>query len=142
MDEAVLMHADVDERAKLGNVGDDALKDHVRLDVGELADGLGEAGSDKLIPRIAAGLSEFFEDVRDGEAAGRELLCVNPREKLRTLDEQVDGHVECLGDLLDHWVGFRVDGGAIEGVLPVADAKEAGGLLEGLRADAGNLVEL
>jgi hypothetical protein len=47
-----------------------------------------------------------------------------------------------LGDLLDHWVGLGVDGGAIEGILPVADAKEAGGLLEGLSADAGNLVEL
>jgi len=35
-----------------------------------------------------------------------------------------------------------VDGSAVERVLPVADAKEAGGLLEGLSADTRNLVEL
>ena len=34
------MHADVDEGAELGDVGDDAFKHHSRLDVGELADRL------------------------------------------------------------------------------------------------------
>ena len=35
-----------------------------------------------------------------------------------------------------------MDGGAVEGVLAISNAKEAGGLLEGFGADAGNLVEL
>jgi len=86
------MHADVDERAKLGNVGDDALRTMSGWTSVNSRHGLGEAGSDKLIPRIGGrGFTEFFEDVRDGELPGRELPCVNPREKLRTLDERSMG---------------------------------------------------
>ena len=46
------------------------------------------------------------------------------------------------GDLLDHGVGLGVNGGHVEGVIAVADAQEAGGLLEGLGADAGHLLQL
>ena len=70
VDQTVLVDADVHEGPKLGDVGDDALKDHTGLDVGELADGLGEVGGDELVPWIAAGLTEFFKDVRDGEGPG------------------------------------------------------------------------
>jgi hypothetical protein len=74
VDQTVLVDADVHEGSKLGDVGDDALKDHPGLNVGELADGLGEVGGDELVPWIATGLTEFFEDVRDGEGPGGELL--------------------------------------------------------------------
>ena len=46
--------------------------------------------------------------------------------------------VERAGDLLDHWVGLGMDGRHVERIVAVADAQKAGGLLEGLGADAGN----
>ncbi len=142
VDQTVLVDADVHEGSKLGDVGDDALKDHAGLNVGELADGLGEVGGDELVPWIATGLTEFFEDVRDGEGPGGELLCVDLGEELRALDEFGDGGVEGSGNLLDDRIRLGMDGGAVEGVLAVSDAQEAGGLLEGFGADTGNLVEL
>ena len=63
VDQTILVNADIHERPKLGDVGDDALKDHAGLNVGELADGLGEVGGDELVPWIATGLTEFFEDI-------------------------------------------------------------------------------
>ena len=40
------------------------------------------------------------------------------------------------GDLLDHRVRLGMDGGHVERVLAAADAQEAGGLFEGLGAEA------
>ncbi len=142
VDQTVLVDADVHEGSELCDVGDDALKDHAGLYVGELADGLGEVGGDELVPWVATGLTEFFEDVRDGEGAGGELLCVDLVEELWALDEFGDGGIEGSGNLLDDRVRLRMDGGAVEWILAVSDAKEAGGLLEGFGADTGNLVEL
>ena len=142
VDQTVLVDANIHEGPKLGDVGDDALKDHAGLNVGKLADVLGEIGGDELVARIATGLAQLFEDVRDGEGPGGELLCVDFGEELRALDEFGDGGVEGSGNLLDDRVRLGMDGGAVERVLAVADAKEAGGLLEGFGADAGDLVEL
>ena len=80
VNEAVLVDADVDEGSELGDVGDDALEHHVRLDVSELANGLGEAGCDELVARVAAGLAKFFEDVGDRERTRGELFRVDLAE--------------------------------------------------------------
>src|ERR1700722_5606563 len=61
---------------------------------------------------------------------------------MRALDEFDDRGAEGSGNLLDDRVRLGMDGGAVEGVLAISDAKEAGGLLEGFGADTGNLVEL
>ena len=142
VDQTVLVDADVHERSKLGDVGDNALKHHAGLNVGELANGLREVGCDELITWIATRLTEFFEDVRDSKGPGGEMFCVDFVEELRALDEFGDGGVEGLGNLFDDRVRLGMDGGAVERVLAVSDAKEAGGLLEGFGADTGNLVEL
>ncbi len=97
VDEAVLMDADVDEGAELGDVGDDAFEDHAGLNVGELADVIVEVGGDELVAWIAAGLAELFENVVDGEGARRRVLCVDFGEELRALDELGDGGAERIG---------------------------------------------
>ena len=94
MNEAVLVDADIDEGAELGDVGDDAFEDHVGLDVCELADLFVEAGGDELVARVAAGFAEFLEDIVDGEAACGEIFYVDLRQELRGLDEFGDGCVE------------------------------------------------
>ena len=73
----VLVHADVDERAERGDVGDDALQHHPGPQVGDLLDALGEGGGAELRPRVAAGLLQLGEDVghrRQPEAVVDELL--------------------------------------------------------------------
>jgi hypothetical protein len=48
VNKAVLMDANVDECAELGDIGDDAFDDHFWLSVGELADFFVEIRSDKI----------------------------------------------------------------------------------------------
>ena len=60
------MHADIDEGAERGDVGDDALELHAGLEVGDLVDAVLEGCRLELGARITAGLLEFGEDVRDG----------------------------------------------------------------------------
>src|ERR1700682_983570 len=83
VDQTVLMHADVDEGSELGDVGDDALEYHVRLDVAKLAYLFVEAGCDELIARVAAGLAKFLEDIAYGIGAGGEVFGVDFGKDLR-----------------------------------------------------------
>ena len=69
--EPVLMHADVDEGAERGNVGDDAFELHAGLQVGDLVDALLERRRLELRARIAAGLFQLGENVGDGRDAER-----------------------------------------------------------------------
>ena len=79
MNQSVLVDADVDERAELGDVGDDAFEDHSWLNVGDLADFFGEAWSDELLARIAARLSQFLQNVLECERTGGDLAGDRPR---------------------------------------------------------------
>ncbi len=80
MHEAVLVHADVDERAEVGDVGHDALERHAGLQILQIFDALTEDSRLELRPRIAPGLLELGQDVLHrrhaeplvGEAGGRE----------------------------------------------------------------------
>ena len=57
--EAVLVHADVDEGAEGGDVGDDAFEDHVGLQVGKRLDAVLECSRFEFWARIAAGLFQL-----------------------------------------------------------------------------------
>ena len=72
------MHADIDEGAEGGDVGDHAFELHAGLQVGDLLDALLERRGLELGTRIAARLLEFGEDVGDrrhAEAARRRIAC-------------------------------------------------------------------
>jgi hypothetical protein len=64
---AVLVDADVDECAELGDIGDDAFEDHFWLIVGELAEFFVEPWSDKLLARIAARPAHLPQNVLNCE---------------------------------------------------------------------------
>ena len=53
------MHADVDEGAEGGDVGDDAFEDHVGLQVGKRLDAVLECSRFEFWARIAAGLFQL-----------------------------------------------------------------------------------
>ena len=63
------MHADIDERAERGDVGDDALEHHARLEIVERLDAVLELRRLEGRARIAAGLLQLVQDVGDGRQA-------------------------------------------------------------------------
>ena len=136
------MDANVDECAELGDVGDDAFEDHFGLHVGELTDFFIETGSDNLLTRIAARLTQLLQNVLDGERAGVDLEGIDLDQKLRICDQLADQCTQRASDLLDHRIRFRMDSRAIQRILAVADAQETGSLLVRFGPDAGDFVEL
>ena len=58
------------------------------------------------------------------------------------MNQLCDGSVEGACDLFYQRVRLGVNGGAIERVFSITNAEEAGGLLEGFRADTWDFIEL
>ena len=139
------MDADIDEGSELGDVGDDAFEDHADGDIPHLLDVFAEGGDDELIAGVAAGFAEFLADIVEGEDAdllGLEPLHLHLLDHFRLGDEFGDGETQRGGNCFNDRVRLGVDGGHIEGVVAIADAEEAGGLLERLGAEAGDGHEL
>ena len=63
MHQAVLMNADINERAEVGDVGHSAFEDHPRQQVVHRLYAIGELGGFKLRARVAARLFQLFDDV-------------------------------------------------------------------------------
>ncbi|HEY1734154.1 MAG TPA: hypothetical protein VGG23_06880, partial [Acidimicrobiales bacterium] len=143
--EAVLVDADVDERAERGDVGDDALEDHARLEVAQGVHAVREGRGLELGARVAARLLEFLEDVVDGGQAERlvgELGRIEAAQRLAVADQRADVFAGLLHDAADHRVGLGVYAGRVEGVVAAPDAEEARALLERLRAKPGHVPEV
>jgi hypothetical protein len=137
--EAVLMHADVQERTEVGDVRDDTLERHARREIGELAHALLEGRSLELGPRITARLLELRDDVGDGAQA---KALVRERGRIERPQERGVAHhlrkrqARAREDTLDDGIRLGVNGAAVERVLADLDPEEAGALLERLRPRA------
>ena len=144
VDEAVLVHADVDERAEVGDVGDDAFELHARLQVVELLDAVLERRGLEFGTRIAARLFQLRNDVDDrrhAEVGVGEIGGTHFAQKILVADHRLDRAPGRRRDTLDNGVGLGMDGGTIERVLRVHDAQEARRLLEGFRPEARHLLQ-
>src|SRR5579872_787602 len=64
MDEAVLVNADIDERAKSSDIGHRPFEQHARLKVADVIDAFGEYRGLELRPWIAARLFKFGDESR------------------------------------------------------------------------------
>src|SRR5579871_3446827 len=131
------MDAHVNKGSELGHVGNNTFEQHPLLKVSDLLNAVHKIGREELIAWVASGFAEFFQDVGESVDANGDAAPVDFVEQSRLFDELLNRRPEALGDLLDHRIGFGVNGGDVEGVIAVADSQEAGGLLEGLGADAG-----
>jgi len=141
VDEAVLVHADVHERAECSDVGDDAGKFHSGLKLLHFIDAFGEFEDFELLARVASGFGEFAEDVFQcgkADVIGDVFLRLDFITSRFVAEEIGDGAAEVGGYGVHEWIAFRVNGAGVEGVGAVANAEEAGGLLEGLGAKAGD----
>src|SRR5450830_557816 len=66
MYQAILVHADIDESAKRGHVGDHAFQDHVWAQVADFFHAFLEGGSGKFRTRIAARFFQLLQDIGNG----------------------------------------------------------------------------
>ena len=95
-------------------------------------------------PRVAARLGELVHNVAQGgqtDFAGNVAFQLNLGSCAGLAHQLVDGTCGILRHLFDQGVAFGVDGALIEGVLGIANAQEAGALLEGFGAQTGHAVE-
>ena len=143
--EAIVVHADIDERAERGHVRDEALEHHARLEVLHRGDVVAELRRIELRARIAAGLLELADDVTQGRLA--DFATDVPREVDRVDDLGIADELgEWGGDvrrhLLDEVVALRVHRRAIERVRATPDPQEPGRLLERLGTEPHDILEL
>ncbi len=144
MHQPILVHADVDERAEGRHVGHHAFQHHAGLQVLDVFHAVLEGGGLEFRARIAAGLLEFAQDVdhgRQAELVVGELQRGQAAQRLAVAEHVADAFLDALENALHHRIRFRVHRGAVERVVAVVDAQEAGGLLEGLVAQARHLPE-
>ncbi len=145
MHQAVLMDADIDEGAEVGDVGHDARKLHARH---EVVDGM-HAGVELerlgFAARVEAGLLQFLHDIverRHAHRLGDIAVEVDAAACGRVLHQVTHAAAAVLGHVLHHGVALRVDGAGVERVLGAGDAQEAGALREGGRTEARHFLQL
>ena len=73
VDQAILVHADVHERAEVDHVAHGALELHAHLEVLDAARRLREHDLRGVVARVAAGLLELRHDVAQGGDTAAEL---------------------------------------------------------------------
>jgi len=105
MHQAVLVHADVDERSEVRDVGHDAFELHSGRQVSELFDPLLERGGAELGTRIPPGLLELRQDIlhrRQAELRVDELL---------GFGDTLRATLDCTGGWYaeQEWAGARLD---------------------------------
>ena len=102
---------------------------------------LPEVRHNELIARIAAGFAEFLADIGqsiDTDCFRLESLDLHLLNQFGLGDQVVHGTPSDCAIFSDDRIRFRMNGGHVEGIFAAADAQKAGGLLEGLRTEAGN----
>ena len=139
MDEPIVMHADVHERAERRDVRDDAFEHHALLEILHRRDVVAELRRRELRARIAPGLRELARDVAQRRLANvpvdvlREIELV---DELGIADQLGQLHPEIRRHLLDERIPLRVNRGPVERVLRVVDPQEASCLFECLGSEA------
>ncbi|GAA5608236.1 hypothetical protein Sgri01_06600 [Streptomyces griseus] len=144
VDQAVLVDADVDERAERRDVRHDALQHHARLQVAELLDALLEGRRSESGPGVAPRLLQLLEDVRHGrqpEHVVHEVRRAQCPQGVRVADQR--GHLAPRRPPHPphHRIGLGVHAGAVQGVVAAPDPQEARTLLVRLRAEPRHVLE-
>ena len=145
VDQSVLMDADVDERAEVGDVGHDARQLHALLQVVDGLNALCKLKLLNLLARVASGLLELLQNVGErGQShfAGDVALQVDGLATVLVVDKVGDCAPLVGSHLLDYLVALGVDGRVVERVLGSGNAQESGTLLEGCRPQSRHLLEL
>ena len=145
MHQTILMHADVNKGAKVGDVGDHALKRHARLEILEAFHALLKLRRLELGARVTARLVQLTQHVGDGRDT-KTLVGIARRLQLaqegRVADQPAHIAPGVAGDTLNQRIGFRVHCRGIQRVIAAHDAQKARCLLKGFLAQAADLEQL
>ena len=141
MHQAVLVHAQIDERAKGRHVADCALQHHAFFQILDVFHAIVEARHLEIGARVAAGFFQLTQDVLDGDHAEGFV-----GKQLRAQGFEHVGAAHQLGhrlgsvfdDFLDHRVSLWVHAGHVQRVVAIADAQETRALLKGFCAQPGH----
>ena len=145
MDQAVLVHAEIDEGAKLRDVADCAFERHADDQVLDVFDAVGKARHLEVRARVATGFFEFGQHIGHRDRA--ECL-VGERLRPQRTDHVAPAHhlgrrlVGGREHALDQRVGFGVHARRVERVVAAANAQKARALLESLRTEPAHVEQL
>ena len=147
--EAVLVHAHIDEGAKVDDVAYRALELHAGLQVVNRKCRAAKDHLGRVVARVAAGFLELVDDVDERQGAAVQVACQRRDAAQAALDigyaataEFAGGNAGALQDGRGHLVAFGVDARRVERVLATADAQEARGVEICLGPQLGDLLEL
>ena len=150
MQQSVLVHRDIDERAEVGHVANDALDLHAVFEVVEIHEVGAKYGWRQRVAHVPAGLYQLLHDIGERRHAyaylrGDALLArgLDFCGKIAEFERfyVVGGIAELIQKFLRGFVCFGVDRRIVEHVLAVADAQEASALLVCFRAELGDFEE-
>ena len=133
MDQAILMHADIHKRAKVGDVGHRTFQHHPWQQVVHGLDTVSKGRRFELRTRIAARFFQLFNNVGNGWHTKFVVSEINGFQVAQGAAVAHEILQRLLGggqDAFHHRVRFRVNGGGIERVIAVVDAQEARALLK------------
>ena len=135
MDQRAFLDADVDKGAEIDDVLHLARDLHALLEVGEVEDALREYGRRQVFAGVAVGFLQFDDDVVEGGVAHRVFFA----QGFALLVVGIGSSLDELEYFRREGVVFGVNPGVVELVVAFRDLEEAGALLEGFFAQAGNL---
>ena len=141
MHQAILVHADINERAKSRHIADRAFKLHAFAQVLDIFDAVVKPRNLEIRPRVTPRLFQLGQDIFDGDHAkffvGKQLR-FQAFEHVGAAHELTYRLARLRHDLLDDRVGFRVNTGHIQRVAARAQPQKTGALLKGFSTQAGN----
>ena len=111
MHQAILMDADVDEGAEVGDVGDHPFQCHLGHQIADFFHPFLEGSGLELGARVTARFVQLADDVGDGGHAKLLVRVVGGFEgaqQAAVAEQAVDGLFQPGEDPLHHRVGFRV----------------------------------
>ena len=107
MDQAVLVNSQVDEGAKVGDVGDHAFQHHVGFQVFDRINLVVKLNRAEFTSRVSPRFGQFQQNVFDG---GQSKLVVNKIRRIEFLAERfvADQRIQIRAKLLGHAIRYRV----------------------------------
>ena len=123
------MYSYVDKSAKGRHVGNCALKDHSRGEIGDLMYPLFEGCGLKFRTRVAAGFIQLSDDIghrRDTKGLICKICWGQLGKYAGIANKLGNAQTGLFRNAGDNWISLRVHGGGIQWIGAAIDAKEAG----------------
>ena len=141
MHQTILMNADINKRAEVGDVGDCPFQNHSRQQIVHGFYAIGKLRGFKFRTRIAARLFQLFDDVGDGRHPEAFVGKISGFQiaQFAVVTHQITQRL--LGgsqNAFHNRISFRVNGRGIQRVIAVVDTQEARALFKGFRPQAAD----